>query len=181
MKHLTTAIALLALIMVAMSCSHESVWDKYEAWRLENNAWYQEQRQLRDDDGSLWYTELNPWWNPGSGVLIHYYNDTTLTRQFMSPIHTSTVNVIYRGEYCNGQAFDSSYTEVDSIRSFAINQSIGGWQTALYDMHIGDSVDIVVPYTQAYGMAGYNDIPPYSALKFSIKLKGIPYYEQRPD
>lgn len=181
MKHLTTVVLTALLACIAMSCGKESIWDKYEEWRLENNAWYLEQKELKGPDGQLWYHELTPWWNPTSGVLAHYYNDTTLNRDNLSPLQSSTVSVQYRGTFYNDAAFDSSYTMVDSIMTTALDKVIVGWQVALYSMHIGDSVDVVIPYTQAYGISGNGGIPPYTALKFNIKLVGIPYYEQRPD
>lgn len=181
MKHLPGLVALLMLLAVASGCRKESVWDKYEQWRVDNNAWYAAQIDLKDADGNKYYTELNPWWNPGSGVLIRYLNDTTLTRGNLSPLQTSTVAVKYKGEFYNGAAFDSSYMYVDSIARFRLNEVVSGWQIALYDMHIGDKAEVVVPYTQGYGVLGTNSILPYTAMKFYIELAGIPYYEQRPD
>ena len=48
-------------------------------------------------------------------------------------------------------------------------------------MHVGDSVEIILPYNQAYGSSTPNDlIPPYSTLQFTMRLHDIPTLEVRP-
>ena len=57
---------------------------------------------------------------------------------------------------------------------------IDGWQIALMNMHVGDTVQIVVPYQSGYGSTSTGKIQPYSALRFNVRLVDIPAYEVRP-
>jgi FKBP-type peptidyl-prolyl cis-trans isomerase FklB len=47
-------------------------------------------------------------------------------------------------------------------------------------MHVGDSVEVVIPYQLGYGTTITGSIPPYSMLKFNMRLVDIPYYQARP-
>ena len=58
---------------------------------------------------------------------------------------------------------------------------IQGWTVALEDMRVGDSCEVVIPYTMAYGAQSSGLIKPYSALKFHIKLVDIPFYQIKED
>ncbi|MCM1029201.1 MAG: FKBP-type peptidyl-prolyl cis-trans isomerase [Pseudoflavonifractor sp.] len=182
---LLPALFALAILASALSaCMKNNVWDDYETWRKDNNAWYEAQLHKTNPDGSPYYTILNPDWYPSSGVLIHYFNDRALTAANLSPLMNSTCDVVYCGRFYNDSIFDSSYALTaeygDSIFRCQPSETIEGWQIALNDMHIGDSCEIIVPYTQAYGTYGSGSIPPYSTLKFNMMLRGIPGYEIPP-
>ncbi|MDE6248106.1 MAG: FKBP-type peptidyl-prolyl cis-trans isomerase, partial [Paramuribaculum sp.] len=84
------------------------------------------------------------------------------------------------GHLCNDLAFDSSYLLVDSVAHFQVNGVIEGWQIALNDMHVGDSAEVIIPFLQAYGSEGSGTIPPYSYLRFNMRLDDITNYETRP-
>ncbi len=185
MKQILTIIASFLMLSCLSGCLGNGEWEKYETWRLENNKWYESMVNLHDSDGNPYFKRLSPSWNQSSGVLIHYFNDRSLTAGNLSPLMTSTVDVKYLGRLYNDQAFDSSYLNTadygDSIYRTQPYQNIEGWQIALNDMHVGDSAEVIIPYTQAYGSSGTTMIPPYTALKFYIKLVGIPAYEIAPE
>ena len=106
-----------------------------------------------------------------------------LTKDNLKPLLTSTVDVKYIGRLYNDVAFDSSFlrtTPADSVFRTKLTGVIEGWQIALMNMHIGDSCEIVIPSDQAYGSSGSGSIYPYSALKFHVKLVGIPGYYVKP-
>lgn len=169
-------------ITVASCASSTSSWDEYMEWQKENTTWYNTQKALKNADGSDFYKPLKPNWYPMSGVLIHYFNDTNLTAGNLVPMISSTVKVKYKGELYNGAAFDSSYAEVDSTRTFTISDGlIAGWQIALTHMHVGDSCRVIIPYAQGYGTEGSGTIAPFSTLSFDIKLVDITAYEIRPE
>lgn len=156
-------------------------WDKYEDWREQNVAYYNEQKALTNADGTPYYEVLNPSWDQGAEILIHWFNDREKTKDNLSPLVTSTVLCGYKGWTKNGTAFDSSYTALTRTTLFTVGKVISGWQTALLNMHAGDSVRVVLPYGQAYGATGSGaTILPYSTLTFDIQLADIPYYEIRP-
>lgn len=184
MHRLPALVAIFVTASIFSACMKNNVWEEYEKWRKENNSWYEAQKQKTNPDGSPYYRVLSPDWYPSSGVLIHYFNDREETKGNLSPLMNSTVDVIYCGRFYNDTIFDSSYalTESygDSIFRCQPNGTIDGWQLALNDMRVGDTCEIIVPYPQAYGAYGQGSIPPYSTLKFNMRLVGIPAYELPP-
>lgn len=180
MRKLLFCAAIVAAVTIGFqSCTDNNSWDEYEKWRKANNEWYNEQLNRLNPDGSKYYSLLQPEWYPQSGVLIHYFNDRSLTAGNLQPMLTSTVSVKYHGRLYNDAGFDSTTVGSDSVRTFQLTGVIAGWQIAITQMHVGDSVEIIVPYAQGYGYTGNGSIPPYSALKFNIGLKGVPAYEIR--
>lgn len=176
--------ALSTLSVATTSCNdkNENTWDTYEKWRKANVAYY-DSLKYQIEDGRNVYSTLVPAWNTSAEVLIRYLNDRKLTEGNLSPLLTSTVDVKYIGRLYNKVPFDSSYNLTangDSIYRTKVNSLIQGWTIALQDMRVGDSVEIVIPYTQGYGGAQTGGIPPYSTLVFNLKLVDIPYYEVRP-
>lgn len=171
-----------SILFTFVSCNLDNgEWDKYEDWRKINENWFVEQQNRIDDNGSKYYTTLSPDWDITQSVLIHYFNDRKLTEGNLSPLYTSTVDVKYKGYLYNGEPFDSSYTKTaaygDSIYRVQCNQVIQGWIVALEDMRVGDSCEVVIPHSMAYGAQESGIIKPYSALRFHIKLVDIPFYE----
>ncbi|MDE7386100.1 MAG: FKBP-type peptidyl-prolyl cis-trans isomerase [Muribaculaceae bacterium] len=172
--------ALIAAMAVFTSCHDDDNWKDYTEWRDANNAWIQQQGMLLDENGKAFYTRVYPAWNKSAYVYMHYFNDRSLTEGNLTPLYTSTVSVKYKGRLYNDIAFDSSYTNVDSLFTTTLGSVIDGWGIALQDMRVGDSARVVIPYQQGYGSTASGSIPPYSALQFDIKLVDIPYYEKKP-
>lgn len=172
-----------AILVLVSACGmdDESTWEEYNEWREANEAWFLEQQNLTNPDGSLYYEALYPEWDKSQYILIHYFNDRELTKNNLSPLYTSTVDMKYIGRLYNDEPFDSSYNNTtygDSIYRTKCNAVISGWNVALEDMHVGDSCEIIIPYNLAYGAAEAGDvIKPYSVLRFNMKLVDIPYYE----
>ena len=184
MRKLFLAIAAISCAAAAFtSCKDNNNWSAYEEWRKVNNEWYAEQMARKHPDGSNYYTVVQPDWYPRSGVLIHYFNDRSLTQGNLQPMITSKVTVKYHGRLYDDSCFDSTSTGSDSVRTFTLSSTIVGWQIALTQMHVGDSCEIILPYAQAYdtqgstSSSGVYTIPPYSALRFNIGLKAVPDYE----
>lgn len=181
--------AILACLFVApvlSSCNDEednssrTTWDKYQDYREENITWLLEKEQRLDEDGKPFYQRLQPAWNSNSYILIHWFNDRAETAGNLRPKLTSTVNVWYVGRNYRCEVFDAD-TVSTTGSTFAVNGVVQGWQTALQNMHVGDSVEILLPYNQAYGSSTPSTlIPPYSALQFNIRLRDVPTYEVRP-
>lgn len=168
------------LAMTFSGCGDDSTWQQYEEWRQANDEFYYAQVDLKDADGTPFYKQLSPAWYPGSGVLIHYFNDRAKTEGNLSPMVNSTVDVKYIGRLYNDVAFDSSFTQTangDSIFRTQPSSTIEGWQIALTDMRVGDSCRVVIPYPQGYQAQSTGSIPPYSTLVFDIKLVDIYSYE----
>lgn len=177
---------LLGLLVAVAACKdddEEKTWEDYADWREANEQWLAEQAALTNPDGTPYYTKLVPVWDPAAYVLIHYFNDRSETEGRLSPLFTSTVDVKYHGRLYDDEPFDSSYLRTepaDSVYRTACNEVIEGWSIALEDMRVGDTCEVLIPYQQGYGSTNSGVIKPYSALRFGIKLVGIPYYEVRP-
>jgi hypothetical protein len=186
MKQLPIYILLAVMAAMAVACGdseEQKTWDEYTDWRETNEAWLNEQAALTNADGTPYYTKLVPDWNQGGYVLIHYFNDRELTKGNLSPIYTSTVDVKYIGKLYDDEPFDSSYlsaSPADSVSRLALTSVIEGWVIAATNMHVGDSCEVLVPYSQGYGATATGSIKPYSALKFGIKLVGVPYLVAEP-
>lgn len=183
MKKIFLAIVLAATFMGLTSCLGNGVEDQYKDWRKANNEWLVKQSMLVDDKGNLFYTPVTAPWDPNARVLVHWFNDREATKDNLSPLYTSVVDVKYIGRLYNGTAFDSSFvstTPRDSVARFTLNKTVEGWGMALTQMHVGDSCRIVIDYPQGYGTYSVSSlIKPYSVLQFDIKLVDIYAYETR--
>ncbi len=184
MKNIFLAIlAFLALLLIACSDNAKDTWEDYKDWREANNGWLEEQKNLKAPDGTPYYEIIKAPWNTDGYVMIHYLNDRTETEGCLSPIYTSTVDVRYHGSLYTGEGFDSSALQTkwgDGIYRTALNEVIDGWTLALGRMRVGDTAEVLIPYSMAYGMSGSSSIPPYSNLRFNIRLVDIVNYETRP-
>ena len=179
------------LIGIATGCNSKDddnsnnvsqLWSKYAKWRDQNNAFFNSQRDSIGDDGKLFYTSLIPAWNPQAEVLVHYFSDREATAGNLAPMLTSTCDVIYITKLINGTAVDSSYTKTEfgrGIARFNLKNSIQGFAITLMDMHVGDSVQVLIPYTLAYGASTQQKFLPFSHLVMNIRLVDIPFYEIR--
>ena len=150
--------------------------ENYRKWKELNDNYIVDVAKELGDDGKPLYTRVVPAWNQNAYVLMRWFNDTTLTRQNLRPLYTSTVDCKYIGRYYNDVAFDSSYLSVspaDSIFRTSLTSVITGWTIAFEKMHVGDSVEVIVPYEQGYGTSTSGSVPAYSVLKFGIKLVDV--------
>lgn len=173
-----TAIAI-ALLTAASACSdddNDEVLKEYATWREANDQWLEEQALRTNDDGSAFYSRIEAPYDRNSYVLLHWWNDRSLTANNLQPLYNSTVDVKYYGQLYNDVPFDSSYVSIsptDSVSRFSVNGLIPGWTLALQKIHAGDSVEVIIPWQQAYGNSSTGKIPPYSALRFQIKLVDV--------
>ena len=91
----------------------------------------------------------------------------------VSPNPSQTVTVHYEGKLINGEVFDSSFKRGTPAK-FGLNQVIPGWTEGLQLMHVGDTMELVIPPNLAYGEQGINGvIPGNSTLIFKVQLIDI--------
>ena len=88
------------------------------------------------------------------------------------PTASQKVTVDYEGRLIDGTVFDSSY-ERGEPATFGVTQVIAGWTEALQLMPVGSKWELYIPYDLAYGDRNTGNIKPYSALIFTVELKGI--------
>ena len=91
----------------------------------------------------------------------------------VSPNASQTVTVHYEGKLINDEVFDSSFKRGTPAK-FGLNQVIPGWTEGLQLMHVGDTMELVIPPNLAYGPQGINGvIPGNSTLIFKVQLIDI--------
>ena len=178
MKKIFLYIALAASALIITSCLGKSVEDEYKNWRESNDEWFNQQKA-----NTGYYSTITAPWDNTAQVLMHWFNDRTLTKDNLQPLLTSTVDVKYRGMTKDATPFDSSYlrtSPADSIFRYQLNSGvIEGWSVALTHMRVGDSCRVVIPYTLGYGSTSMSSvILPYTNLVFDIKLQDIYGYEK---
>ncbi len=184
MKKLVYALGALVVGAAMCCCSDDDnyvdYWKEYASYRQANEAWLEEQAALTDEEGNPFYERLVPAWDQGAYILIHWFNDRSETAGNLQPYSTSTVTTKYQGFLYNGTMFDSSENNTDGTFTTAVGGVIDGWQIALQNMHVGDTVQILVPYASAYKENANGEILPYSALRFNMRLTDVDYYEVKP-
>lgn len=92
------------------------------------------------------------------------------------PKRGDTVKVRYQGKLDDGTVFDSNKGKNAKPLTFkvGIGQVIRGWDEALLEMSVGETAEIVIEPSWAYGAAGRPPvIPPNSRLTFEVELMGI--------
>lgn len=173
---LTIALAVAACVGFTSCNDDDNTTSETREWLELNTNWYQEQLNRKNPDGTPYFSYVRPEWFPQSNVLIHYFNDRSLTQGNLQPLLTSTVTVKYKGQLYDGTVFDSTAaTGPDTVRSFSLSDLILGWKLALTQMHVGDSVEIIIPYPEGYGITSSSSIRGYSTLRFGMKLVSTTY------
>ncbi|MDE6270583.1 MAG: FKBP-type peptidyl-prolyl cis-trans isomerase [Muribaculaceae bacterium] len=174
----------LALAAIAVSCAdddYKDYWETYADWRNGNITWLEQQQSRTNPDGTPYYETVIPNWDKGSFVLVHRFGPSHTEN--LTPLSTSTVDVIYKGFNYEGERFDSSTTVTaygrPGVARFQLNGVIKGWTAAFETLHVGDSAEIICPYNMAYGESYVSEqIKPYSVLRFNVRLVDIFAYEK---
>ena len=135
---------LLALFLLVLSACKldpvRDVWEYYEDWRNENNAWLAQQEARTNADGTPYYQKVVPEFDRNAYVLIHYFTDRSATEGNLSPLISSTVDVKYKLLTCRGVGVDSTYlltSPADSVYRSVLSANITGFQIALMAMNVG--------------------------------------------
>ena len=90
-----------------------------------------------------------------------------------TPTLKDTVKVHYQGTLIDGTVFDSSIARGEPA-VFPVKGVIAGWTEALLLMKEGDTYQLAIPASLAYGVAGAGDkIGPNSVLVFDVELIDI--------
>lgn len=176
MKLLRLILPSVAAVALLSSCESDEVknWNDYADWREANDDWLHEMTVTGK------YTKVTPEWNENLNILMRWTNDRTLTEGNLTPLFTSSVAVKYKGWLYDGTPFDSSYLYTDSIATLLPSSLIDGWVIALEQMRVGDKVELIVPYSAAYGSSSLGVVKPYSNLRFELELRDIPQYQVKP-
>ncbi len=89
------------------------------------------------------------------------------------PKPETLVKMHYSGSLSDGRIFDSTYQR-GQASTLKLEALVPGWQEVVRLMTVGAKWEVVIPPDLAYGSAGNELIPPFSALKLEIEVLGIP-------
>ncbi|MGM9816196.1 MAG: FKBP-type peptidyl-prolyl cis-trans isomerase [Lepagella sp.] len=169
-KRILPILAILAAGACFTSCMDDNE-ENYDDWKLQNDE-YIANIDTRE------YEMVTPEWAPRNSVYIKWHNDRTLTAGSLVAKTNSTVNIKYEVRDIEGTLLDSSYAKTDSVYRSTPSANIIGMWIAMTTMHVGDSATVIMPWTSGYGVAGKNNIKPYSDLIFHMKIKSIEAFER---
>lgn len=88
------------------------------------------------------------------------------------PSVADVITVHYEGKLLDGTVFDSSYAR-GTPATFPLGRLVPGWQIAIPNMGVGETIEIAIPSDLAYGPVGRGPIPPNATLVFKVELIGI--------
>lgn len=88
------------------------------------------------------------------------------------PTVASRIKVHYEGRLIDGTVFDSSYARGEPA-TFPLGRLVKGWQVAIPNMGVGETIEIAIPADLAYGPIGRGPIPPNATLVFKVELIAI--------
>lgn len=163
------AILTAATLVLLPSClsTEEEVTNDYAAWRLLNER-YVDSIENVTKDGSLVYEKIVPEWDKSIFVLVDWINDRTENSNLLTPLSNSTVTVKYTLTNIQGDTLDQNSSYV-----LQPNNMVTGFWTAVTNMHVHDTVNVVIPYNAGYGLYGNGNILPFTTLNFGIRLDSI--------
>jgi FKBP-type peptidyl-prolyl cis-trans isomerase FkpA len=88
------------------------------------------------------------------------------------PTVANRIKVHYEGRLIDGTVFDSSYARGEPA-TFPLGRLVKGWQVAIPNMGVGETIEIAIPADLAYGPIGRGPIPPNATLVFKVELIAI--------
>ena len=188
----TQAIAaamLMAMPLLFTACSETNeTQEEYPDWKNKNqtfwNRLYTETRRHATAGYTSWkifktYTKQDSISGVNTDyIIVHVKQAGTGSG---SPLGTDSVSIRYTGQllpstsYPAGLVFDTTSPScttpaTSGVAHLAVNGLVDGFATALQHMHIGDTWEVYMPWTLAYGETGSKSIPGFSVLKFEITL-----------
>lgn len=188
----TQAIAaamLMAMPLLFTACSETNeTQEEYPDWKNKNqtfwNKLYTETRRHATAGYTSWkifktYTKQDSISGVNTDyIIVHVKQAGTGSG---SPLGTDSVSIRYTGQllpstsYPAGLVFDTTSPSgttpaTSGVAHLAVNGLVDGFATALQHMHIGDTWEVYMPWTLAYGETGSKSIPGFSVLKFEITL-----------
>lgn len=130
----------------------------------QNPAWHTRQQlyllALTAEDG--WHLEKG-------GVRWRWVRYLASDRK---PKVSDRITVHYEGRLIDGTVFDSSYARGEPA-TFPLGRLVKGWQNAIPQMGVGETIEIAIPADMAYGPVGRGPIPGNATLVFKVELIAI--------
>ena len=182
-------IALMSMPLLFTACSEtEEAQQEYPNWESTNSTYWNTlytttQSKISSGDTSWKLFKTYTKQDSISGVntdyiIVHVKQAGTGSG---TPFSTDSVSVRYTGQllpstsYPAGLVFDTTSPSgttpaTSGVAHLAVSGLVDGFATALQHMHIGDTWEVYMPWTLAYGETGSKSIPGFSVLKFEITL-----------
>lgn len=130
----------------------------------QNSAWHAQQQIYL-----LGLTPEDGWYFTEGGVRWRWLTYRASDRK---PTVADVITVHYEGRLLDGTVFDSSYAR-GRPATFPLGRLVEGWQRAIPNMGVGDTIEIAIPADLAYGPVGSGPIPPNATLVFKVELIAI--------
>ena len=90
------------------------------------------------------------------------------------PARGDQVSVHYYGMYEDGNSFDTSFDDgIPYTFQLGLGRVIQGWDIGIAEFKEGTKATLFVPYTLAYGEAGFQGIPGKTDLVFYVELDKV--------
>ena len=161
---MTTSVRLIAAALATAAPVPALAQDVAAPDRSQDMAWHMAQQQ------ALATRQLSDGWSwlPG-GVL---WRRTKGDGSGAHPTADDTVTVHYVGTFVDGETFDSSRQRGEPA-TFPLGGLIRAWQLAIPMAGVGDTIELAIPATMAYGPVGRGPIPGGATLLFEIELLDI--------
>lgn len=183
------AAMLMAMPLLFTACSETNeTQEEYPDWKNKNqtfwNKLYTETRRHATAGYTSWkllksYSIEDSLSVPNTSyIVVHVKQAGTGSG---CPLSSDSVSVRYTGQllpstsYPAGLVFDTTSPSgttpaTSGVAHLAVSGLVDGFATALQHMHIGDTWEVYMPWTLAYGETGSKSIPGFSVLKFEITL-----------
>lgn len=156
-----------ASLLFALQPAHaqDGAGDAKAASDAQNPAWHAQQQLYL-----LGLTPEDGWHLAEGGVRWRWVKYLASQRK---PTVADVVTVHYEGRLIDGTVFDSSYARGEPA-TFPLGRLVRGWQVAIPQMGVGESIEIAIPANYAYGPVGRGPIPANATLVFKVELVAIP-------
>ena len=130
----------------------------------KSSAWHSQQQLYL-----LGLTPADGWHFIEGGVRWRWLDYRASGRK---PSVSDVVTVHYEGKLIDGMVFDSSYAR-GAPATFPLSRLVKGWQLAIPQMGVGETIEIAIPADLGYGPVGRGPIPGNATLVFKVELIGI--------
>lgn len=130
----------------------------------QDPAWHAQQQIYL-----LGLTPEDGWYQAEGGVRWRWLQYLASDRK---PKVSDRITVHYEGRLIDGTVFDSSYDR-GKPATFPLGRLVKGWQIAIPNMGVGETIEIAIPADSAYGPVGRGPIPGNATLVFKVELVAI--------
>ncbi len=160
------AAALAASLLLALTPAGARAQDSQAAPETDaqSPAWHAQQQIYL-----LGLTAADGWHLEKGGVRWRWVNYLASDRK---PQVSDRITVHYEGRLIDGTVFDSSYARGEPA-TFPLGRLVKGWQVAIPQMGVGETIEIAIPADMAYGPVGRGPIPGNATLVFKVELIAI--------